>query len=145
MPAQPKYDGVYLRDPMNLPVPDTRPAGTAPAVLDNGALQRLQELDPDGTAGIFERVLVTYAQTLEAQLPLAHAALRLQDATELRRIAHLLKSSSASLGALAFSALCAELEHHARLGWSPDLPARAQPWLLEAERVAAAVRALQPG
>lgn len=128
---------------MNPPPSDTLHNGSAAATLDAVALQRLHELDPDGTAGIFERVLATYLLTLNAQLPLAQAALQHHDATELRRIAHLLKSSSASLGAMAFSTLCAELEHQARHGWSAELHERVQPWLLEAQRVGRAVRALQ--
>lgn len=111
-------------------------------VLDAGALARLAELDPQGAAGLVQRVLDTYATSLErAQRELAAAREPVQ-LEALRHLAHTLKSSSASVGALALSALCAQVEHNVR---SPQ-PAHLGPQLdaLHAEmgRVLAAVHAM---
>lgn len=89
------------------------------AFLDADALQRLRELDPDNRNGIVERVLRTYQKSLGTSLQSFEAAAG--DAEQLRRLAHTLKSSSASVGALRLSALCAEVEHLARLGHPAEL------------------------
>lgn len=89
------------------------------AHLDAGALQRLRELDPDNRNGIVERVLHTYQTSLGASLQSFDAAAG--DVEQLRRLAHTLKSSSASVGALRLSALCAEVENLARQGRDAEL------------------------
>lgn len=85
-----------------------------PDLLDSACLARLAELDPGGKAGLVERVLRTYTQSLERLLAQWHAARAASDATALRHIAHTLKSSSASVGALGLSALCADVEARLR-------------------------------
>jgi histidine phosphotransfer protein HptB len=88
----------------------------APGVLDAQALARLAALDPGGAAGLVRRVLGTYRVSLGRlleQLQLARSELDLQGQ---RHVAHTLKSSSASVGALALSALCAEAEGRLRDG-----------------------------
>ncbi|MFO1216922.1 MAG: Hpt domain-containing protein [Burkholderiaceae bacterium] len=85
-------------------------ASMTPPVIDTAALKRLGELDPGGRAGLVTRLLRTYAESLQhllAELRLARAS---ADMAVLRRVAHTLKSSSASVGATAFSALCARAE-----------------------------------
>lgn len=97
----------------------TAPAGAA-AVLDAQALARLAELDPGGKAGLVQRVLDTYAKSgrrLIEQLQTAHAA---GDAATVRHAAHTLKSSSASVGALELSSLCAATEALVRDGRVSD-------------------------
>ncbi len=78
--------------------------------LDATALQRLRELDPGGQNQLLERVLRAFdssARRLAVQL--AESRLR-DDLLGIRHVAHTLKSSSASIGALALSRLCAEIE-----------------------------------
>jgi HPt (histidine-containing phosphotransfer) domain-containing protein len=91
----------------------------AEVVLDRSALQRLRELDPDGRMGVVERVLRTYLQALANSMAAFDAAA--DDVEQLRRLAHTLKSSSASVGALRLAALCAEVETRVRVGDTADL------------------------
>ena len=94
------------------------PAGglPAPGVLDAQALARLAALDPGGAAGLVVRVLGTYRQSLGRLLEQLQVARSEFDLQGQRHVAHTLKSSSASVGALALSALCAEAEGRLRDG-----------------------------
>ncbi len=88
----------------------------AKPVLDAACMAELRALDPDGKAQLVKRVLVTYQGSLAKlveQLRTAHA-----DGAwdQVSRVAHTLKSSSASIGALALSALCADIERLLRVG-----------------------------
>ncbi|HVK31676.1 MAG TPA: Hpt domain-containing protein [Burkholderiaceae bacterium] len=108
-------------------------------VLDREALGRLRELDPSGQGGLVDRVLATYAQSLAklmAQLGAARAAADLQG---LRHVAHTLKSSSASVGALQLSALCADIERMVRENQTDGLEARLDAMADEGGRVLAAL------
>ena len=112
----------------------------AAGVLDAKALAKLQELDPSGNSGLVARVLATYAQSLQRQLVALQAARHDADAQGQRHVAHTLKSSSASVGALALSALCADVEQRLREGQSLDLGGQLDALTAEAERVLAALR-----
>ena len=112
------------------------------SVLDEAALARLAELDPQGSAGLVQRVLSTYSSALErsrqelllVRQPLQHEPLR--------HLAHTLKSSSASVGALALSALCAQVEHHLRSQQTGDIAMLLDAMQAEMQRVAGAVQAM---
>ena len=85
-------------------------APTGDDVLDPVALARLRELDPTGENKLLERVLKAF-QTAAARLtPQLQAARQANDRSTVRLVAHTLKSSSASIGAVALSQLCSELE-----------------------------------
>ena len=116
------------------------PGLAAPGVLDAMALARLQELDPGGGAGLVARVLATYAQSLQRQLVNLQSARRDADAQGQRHVAHTLKSSSASVGALKLSALCADVERKLREGPTEGLETQLDDLTAEAERVLAALR-----
>jgi histidine phosphotransfer protein HptB len=113
------------------------PAG---GVLDTQALARLQDLDPSGQAGLVARVLATYAQSLQRLLEQLHVARDAADAQAMRLIAHTLKSSSASVGALKLSALCAETEQRLRDGRPDGLVALLDELTAEGVRVLVAVQ-----
>jgi HPt (histidine-containing phosphotransfer) domain-containing protein len=82
----------------------------SPTVLDADALDRLRELDPSGKSKLLERVLRAFqSSTTRLKLQLVEAR-RTEDVAGIRHVAHTLKSSSASIGALALSRLCAEIE-----------------------------------
>lgn len=118
------------------------PASALPAagVLDAQALARLQELDPSGTSGLVARVLSTYAQSLQRQLGVLQTARQDHDLSGQRHVAHTLKSSSASVGALKLSALCAEVERQLRDGVPDGLEAQLDELVAEAQHVLAALR-----
>jgi len=113
-------------------------------VLDAACMAELRALDPDGTAQLVKRVLVTYQASLTRlveQLRSAHA-----DGAwdQVSRVAHTLKSSSASIGALALSALCADIERLLRAGDRGAALPLLERFHAEAQRVDAAVgRTLQ--
>lgn len=90
--------------------------GAAASLLDAQALARLHELDPSGQSGLVKRVLATYAQSLARLLAQLRTAREGADRDAMRHAAHTLKSSSASVGALELSALCAQAEARLRDG-----------------------------
>ena len=125
------------------PAADLAAAGGAArwgGVLDTQALARLAELDPGGKAGLLPRVIGTYTGSLERLLGQWAAARAAADAIVLRHVAHTLKSSSASVGALALAALCAELEQALREGRLDDLAPRLDALEHEANGILAALR-----
>ena len=112
-------------------------AALAASVLDADALARLGELDPGGKAGLLARVLNTYRQSLERFLGQLQSARSLGDLQGQRHVAHTLKSSSASVGALALAALCAELERRLRDGPTEGLDVQLDALIAEGQRVLA--------
>ena len=112
------------------------------SVLDAAALARLAELDPQGSAGLVQRVLSTYANALERsrqELMLVRQPLQHEP---LRHLVHTLKSSSASVGALALSALCAQVEHNLRSQEAGDIAKLLDAMQAEMQRVAGAVQTM---
>ena len=82
--------------------------------LDDAALQRLRELDPTGKNHLLERVMAAFessALRMSAQLVEAR---KTDHVESIRLVAHTLKSSAASIGALELSRLCAEIEAQLR-------------------------------
>lgn len=112
-----------------------------PAVLDEQALARLRELDPEGVNHLLERVVAAFLKSLDQQEQvLAQGRGAPRDLNGLRHVAHTLKSAAASLGATALSQRCAEIEALARAGREEGLAA-----LIEAvlDDIAAARLAMQ--
>ncbi len=112
-------------------------ADPRPGLLDAQALARLHELDPGGQAGLVRRILATYAQSLQRLLAQLAAARAAGDREGMRHAAHTLKSSSASVGALELSALCAQAEAGLRDGDTAALPALLDRLCAEGERILA--------
>jgi HPt (histidine-containing phosphotransfer) domain-containing protein len=94
------------------------------AVLDPDALERLAELDPTGKNRLVERVFQAFEASTQRLMPQLHAALSAGDHAGVRHVAHTLKSSSASIGAIKLSQLCAEIESMIRLDSLEELPER---------------------
>lgn len=92
-----------------------------PEPLDAQALARLQELDPDGRQGVVQRVLKAYDASLSRMVVQLRLQAEAPDADVVAGLAHTLKSSSASVGALALSRACADLEARLRGGQATDL------------------------
>jgi HPt (histidine-containing phosphotransfer) domain-containing protein len=119
----------------------------APAsVLDPEALRRLRDLDPKGNNQLLDRVARAFETSIGRMLPQLEEAVKLQDQSAIVHVAHTLKSSSASIGALKLSQMCAEIEAMIRRQSGEDLTSRIQEIPAEAERVLAALRRLlEPG
>lgn len=118
------------------------PPPVAPLVLDAQALGMLTQLDPTGANQLLLRVLNTYRSSQARLMAQMVAARRPFDAATLRLVAHTLKSSSASVGALGLSALCGAAELALRDGRLDDLPLILDDLQAQAGRADAAVRQL---
>lgn len=111
---------------MSMLVPGNRSTQTAlPAasgdVLDAGALAALRALDPTGSSKLLERVLIAFQTSTARLVPRLRAAGLGGDANAVKEVAHTLKSSSASIGALGLSRLCADVETMVRNGFQGPL------------------------
>jgi HPt (histidine-containing phosphotransfer) domain-containing protein len=100
--------------PSAAPSPAPGPAPALLALLDPDSLRRLRELDPQDRHGLLRRVLDTFAESLVKHLDELAQARRDGDRALLRHVAHTLKSSSASVGALELSRICADIERRLR-------------------------------
>ena len=89
------------------------PAREGP-VLDEATLQRLRELDPGGRTGLLARLFHAYESSALRLLDQLAVARQQVDLPAIRHVTHTLKSSSASIGALHLSQLCAAAEVSAR-------------------------------
>lgn len=100
---------------MNSPSPAAEPSALLDA-LDADSVRRLRELDPDGRHGLLQRVLDTFVASLRQELGQVERARVDADRAALRGVAHKLKSSSRSVGALELAHHCEEVERWARDG-----------------------------
>lgn len=115
-----------------------------PGGLDAQALDRLRELDPDGRHGVVHRVLTAFEGSLARMYTVleAQAHAEVADAGVVNGIAHTLKSSSASVGALGLARACAEVELRLRQNPGREVAPEIQPLLVESAAALAAVRAM---
>lgn len=96
-------------------------AAATPPGLDPEALARLSELDPKGENQLLERVLRAFQTSAARLMPQLEAARLSHDRATVRLVAHTLKSSSASIGALGLSQVCAQIEALIRAESADDL------------------------
>lgn len=125
---------------MTQAAPETDP--DRPAVLDAQALAGLMTLDPTGANRLVQRVLSTYHASLGRLLQQIADGQQRADPAAVRLAAHTLKSSSASIGALDLSRLCAAAEQAIRDGQHDAVPPIIEGLQAEARRVALAVQAM---
>lgn len=97
------------------------PVATQRVTLDPAALARLAELDPKGESRLIERVLKAFQTSAARLTPQLEAARLAGDRNTVRLVAHTFKSSSASIGALTLSQLCAQVEGDIRTEAEIDL------------------------
>ncbi|MBA4176792.1 MAG: hypothetical protein C0505_09555 [Leptothrix sp. (in: Bacteria)] len=112
------------------------------AGLDADALARLRELDPDGGHGVVARVLRAFETSLERMLGQLESARASADEAAVSGIAHTLKSSSASVGALALSRVCAEVEGRLRSGGAGSVAGDIEQLQVAATAALTAVKAM---
>ena len=110
--------------------------------LDAQALARLRELDPDGKNGVVTKVLGAFETSLARMLGQLQAQLPNPQAAVVSAVAHTLKSSAASVGALQLSRTCAEVESLIRAGELTTLDRDIGRLISDGESAMAAVRAI---
>ncbi len=125
-----------------MPAP-AAPSGASPSdggVLDAQALERLRELDPSGENHLMERVVSAFESSVGRLMPQLEDALHSNELGGIRHVAHTLKSSSASIGAMKLSKMCADLEARARNEQSDGMPGRIAELQAEVEIVRVALK-----
>ena len=138
-PDESQESGAPTREPVAASA--TATADAVP-VLDPVALARLTELDPTGENHLLARVLRAFQTSVARLRPQADAARISGDQAGLRLVAHTLKSSSASIGALHLSQLCAHIETTIRTASGEDLDAQLDALGAELDAVLAAIAKL---
>ncbi len=118
------------------------PTVAGPPLLDAEALARLRALDPGGRMGVLHRVMSTYVASIDRSLAQLQAAADGDDAEAVSRLAHTLKSSSASIGAMAMSRACSEVERRLRAGLPGSLHDDVQRLLAEGQAAREAAAAM---
>lgn len=93
------------------------------AAVDASVLADLEEMQEEGEPDFVAELIGLYLEDAPRKLSLMREAARAADAAALRRAAHGLKGSSASLGAFGVAAACAELERACREDCSGQTPA----------------------
>jgi CheY-like chemotaxis protein/HPt (histidine-containing phosphotransfer) domain-containing protein len=117
------------------------PPGTE-SVLDAEALERLRELDPKGENHLLARVIQAFEASAARLLPQLEEARSGRDMAGIRHVAHTLKSSSASIGAMKLSQLCADIEAKIRTERLENMEERVDAMRSEIEIVLQALKRL---
>jgi len=112
------------------------------ALLDSGALARLRELDPDGRHGVLLRVLGAFETSLTRMLVQLDGERGSEDPSVVASVAHTLKSSAASVGALELARVCGDVERRLREGGPGQLDADIERLLAAGEAALVAVKAM---
>lgn len=118
------------------------PTESIRARLDDAALARLQELDPEGKTGVVRRVLEAFETSLVRILEQLGGEPVCSNPRSVAALAHTLKSSSASVGALTLSRTCAEVEKRRREGDADGLTGDVARIVEDAQDALLAVRAI---
>jgi len=120
-PAAAEPDADAKTDPAPEHVQEPSPAAkTRVSSLDLQPIDALRALDPDGTNRLVDRAIGKFVTYSEELLDTLAEAISRDDISEISRIAHSLKSSSANLGAMDLSRACADLEKQCRGGIKPE-------------------------
>jgi len=83
-------------------------------VLDESALERLRALQQEGAPDLVSRLIDLYIDNSKELIAALGDSITKEDIKAIEMGAHTLKSSSANLGAVQFSELCARIEHMSR-------------------------------
>ena len=121
------------------------PTGAAP--LDAEALARIRALQRPGRPDLLARLVRAYVSAGPREIEALELAMRCGDVGRAAKIAHTLKSSSATLGATALAETLARVERHARArdeqGLLEELPQVRRGYDLAAHALGAEIGSLQ--
>ena len=107
--------------------------------IDTHILQSIRDMVGQDSDDFMAKLIDTYLQEAFLMLQAMAEAFANEDAAALQKTAHKLKSSSASLGAIALSNLCKQVETMSRNGTISDGAQKLQQLLAEYERVKVAL------
>ena len=97
---------------------DSQPANDSgnfqQATIDKSALQQIADLDPEQNGELLSGIIDSYIDNAKSLIRDLGEAITGDDVEGATRAAHSLKSSSANVGAMKLSSLCAEMEHSGR-------------------------------
>ncbi|MEP7284793.1 MAG: ATP-binding protein [Chloroflexota bacterium] len=113
------------------------------ATLDSKTFNNLRKLYNQSDSRFMGRSIETFLDNSGKMLKALRSAVEHNELTEIYRLAHTLKSGSASYGAVRFSGMCKTLEGEAREGTFTDLFQQLEQIEIEYEKVALALKAEQ--
>lgn len=90
--------------------------------LDRSVLDSLRQLTPPGEPDVLNEVLTMFLADFPRRMDKLRNAFAAADIQEVHRSAHSLKGSAGNIGATALSAICRQLDDHAKAGNSDALP-----------------------
>jgi signal transduction histidine kinase/DNA-binding response OmpR family regulator/HPt (histidine-containing phosphotransfer) domain-containing protein len=135
-------DSVPVGSP-DAPAVEGPDVAVAAEVLDPDVLEEMQELGEQSFQALYSRYADTLDASVAAVVAAVDAALGPEEEGSLTRVAHRLKGSSASLGAVRLAALCQRLEDAGEQD-APELGDTVAELQSESRRVGTALRALLP-
>jgi diguanylate cyclase (GGDEF)-like protein len=109
--------------PNDGPAPREGTSPRTPEGLDAATINQLRQLGGAQDQGLLQRVAKAYLEQAPGLLQQLRDGLAQGDLERTRQAAHSLKSSSANIGALALSGICAKIEAASRDGEAGLLPA----------------------
>jgi CheY-like chemotaxis protein/HPt (histidine-containing phosphotransfer) domain-containing protein len=118
---------------------DETVAEREPGKLDEEALAVLRDLAGDDDPGLIHRVMTAFLDSSPALLENLRQGRRGRDADAMRAATHALRSSSAVIGAVSLSVVCARVEELARDGNVDDAAASVDDVVREYNTIRAAI------
>jgi HPt (histidine-containing phosphotransfer) domain-containing protein len=120
---------------------ETSSAEAPESAIDQSVLASLRKLQQDGKPGILNRLIEMFLDDTPPKLAALREAVAQEEAKALEQVAHALKGSSASLGALHMASICEEFEAFDRSGDLRHAPGLLSQLEVEFDRVRDALMA----
>lgn len=111
--------------------------------VDTATMRKLMG-DIGGEPAVMQELIDTFLDEAPRLVHQLEGSLQASDRRLLNRIAHSLKSTSATFGANDLSRLCRDLEKASEEQWPADAPSRVQAVVAEWGRVRAELQAWKP-
>lgn len=90
------------------------PTDSSAILVDQAIINKLKSLDKPGKPSTLRKLISLYLESMDEKLPALEKELEKQDMHEVHQIAHMLKSSSASIGVTTIATNLKELEKEAK-------------------------------
>ena len=110
------------------------------AILDTAILDDLRELDRDGQSGFLRQIIAVFEEQADEIIADLGTAAANDDETQLANLAHKLKGSARTVGAIELGNHCERLEHEARRGDLAQLATRLEEIAASVTRARASLR-----